>query len=364
MRIGLLTLALAHNYGAILQNFALQTILRRLGHTPITIHYYRGSINNYIKIWLKFIIKCLIRHPNRKYKPFTLYSHIYGRFDGVYKFCKLHIAETRPFFGLDSKAKSLDEFDAYIVGSDQVWRPVITWNIYNMYLDFVQYNDYVKKIAYAASFGVDNWEYNDEQTDKCKELIKKFDAISVREASGINLCRDYLNVDAQHVLDPTMLLSADDYCKLIENSGEKYNYNGEVCVYILDMTPQKETLIQNFCNKNNLSWYRVGAPYENGDVPSIESWLAGFDKAKYVITDSFHGSVFSIIFKKPFVSIGNDARGMSRFHSLLRLFNLDERLIPETEIIDEITEPNWEEVNKVLTKWKIDSINFLIDALK
>lgn len=363
MKIGILTQMLWGNYGGILQNYALQTVLKRMGHNPQTINYYFSNrrVFDGVVAWCKYFVRLILHITNIGDKPRSINGCVYNRNDGVVKFCRKYINETYPIRGRKLRSRIYDRYDAYIVGSDQTWRPAYNRGdrLYYMYLDFVQNNDYVKKIAYAASFGVDNWEYNDEQTDKCKELIKKFDAISVREASGINLCRDYLNVDAQHVLDPTMLLSADDYCKLIENSGEKYNYNGEVCVYILDMTPQKETLIQNFCNKNNLSWYRVGAPYENGDVPSIESWLAGFDKAKYVITDSFHGSVFSIIFNKPFVSIGNDVRGMSRFNSLLGVFNLEDRLVSEKDELITITPPNWEAVNAILSEWQKKSINFL-----
>ena len=294
-----------------------------------------------------------------EFAPRSLTGIIYGRKDGVVQFCRRYINETYPIRGGKLKARIYNNFDAYIVGSDQTWRPAYNWGdrLYYMYLDFVKDNDSVKKIAYAASFGVDNWEYSQDQTNKCKELIKKFDAISVREVSGIALCRDYLNVEAQHLLDPTLLLSADDYRLLIKD--KDFGYKGEVCVYILDMTEEKRRLINVFCSKNNLRWYPVGTCLNNGDMPSIESWLAGFDKAKYVITDSFHGSVFSIIFNKPFVSIGNNARGMSRFDSLLGVFNLEDRLVSENDELRTITPPNWEAVNAIRSEWQEKSINFL-----
>lgn len=363
MKIGILTQMLWGNYGGILQNYALQTVLKRLGHNPLTVNYYFSNrrVLEGVIAWCKYFIKRVLCMKAPEFAPRSLTSVIYEHNDGIVQFCRRYINETFPMRGGRLKARIYNNFDAYIVGSDQTWRPAYNWGdrLYYMYLDFVEDNDSVKKIAYAASFGVDNWEYSQEQTNKCKELIKKFDAISVREASGIDLCREYLNVESQHVLDPTLLLSADDYRSLIENKGEKYNCDGEVCAYILDMTPEKEKLIQNFCDKNKLRWYLVGEQLKNGDVSSIESWLAGFDKAKYVITDSFHGSVFSIIFNKPFVSIGNDARGMSRFNSLLGIFHLKDRLVSENDELSIITSPNWEAVNAILSEWQEKSINFL-----
>ena len=361
MKIGILTQPLWGNYGGILQNYALQIVLKRLGHTPYTIHYYKQSVTwDFLLEWVKYIVKCVIRHPNRIYKPrYTLRNYVLNRYNSVDPFIRKYINTTYPINGVTCDKVEKYNIDAYVVGSDQTWRPIYNWGdrLYYMYLDFVQDNDSVKKIAYAASFGVDNWEYSKEQTNKCKELIKKFDAISVREASGIDLCRNYLNAEAQHVLDPTLLLSAADYRLLIKD--KNFDYQGDVCVYILDMTEEKRKLINDYCNRNNLRWYQVGALLKNGYTPSIESWLAGFDKAKYVITDSFHGSVFSIIFNKPFVSIGNDVRGMSRFNSLLGVFNLEDRLVSEKDELITITPPNWEAVNAILSEWQKKSINFL-----
>lgn len=129
------------------------------------------------------------------------------------------------------------------------------------------------------------------------------------------------------------------------------------------MTDDKQNLINDFCRKNNIKPYRVGTHLENGCLPSIENWLASFDQAKYVITDSFHGSVFSIIFNKPFITIGNKERGMSRFNSLLKQFNLEDRLLVD-EQLDCITDPNWVKVNNILNEWRKKSVFFLQNSLK
>ena len=101
------------------------------------------------------------------------------------------------------------EYDAFIVGSDQVWRPSYNQHLEQAFLNFTENWKNVKRIAYAASFGVDNWEFTKKQTKECKRLVQKFDFVSVREDTAVNLCKEHLGIEATHVLDPTLLLSAD-----------------------------------------------------------------------------------------------------------------------------------------------------------
>ena len=187
-----------------------------------------------------------------------------------------------------------------------------------------------------------------------------FDAVSVREASGVTLCKQYLDIDAVHLLDPTMLLSADDYRDVVKKSEIKCREKGGVLVYVLDMTAEKQNFIEEFCKQKELQAFYVGKEVDCV-LPSIESWLDGFDAADYVITDSFHGSVFSIIFNKPFISIGNKARGLSRFNSLLSIFNLEDRLVDLDESVEMPSMPDtdWSKVNAIMKEWQEKSINFL-----
>lgn len=230
MKIAILTQPLLENYGGILQNYALQVVLKRLGHNCYTIHYSRQTLLFAIILWCKYFLKCIIRHPGRNSKPPTIGNCIHHRRDHVASFVRKHIVETSPQKGLDSNMDFLREFDAFIVGSDQTWRPIYNLKdeLYYKFLDFVPNDSKAKRISYAASFGTDYWEYTDEQTRKCKCLIQKFDAVSVREAVGIDFCSRYFAVEAQQVLDPTLLLSADDYRSLISDDG----YIGGMCVYM------------------------------------------------------------------------------------------------------------------------------------
>src|SRR5690606_22627300 len=132
------------------------------------------------------------------------------------------------------------KFDIAVVGSDQVWRPKYSPDIYNYFGDFLGNKKQI--ISYAASFGVDNWEFTKKQTDICKKLVKKFKAVSVRESSAIDLCYQYLGTDAELVLDPALLLSKDDYQKVI-SSYKGIKKNSGVLTYILDRNEAKAEIV-------------------------------------------------------------------------------------------------------------------------
>ena len=197
-----------------------------------------------------------------------------------------------------------------------------------------------KRIAYAASFGVDNWEFSSEETRICKELAKSFNAISVREDTGVGLCEEYFGIKAEQVLDPTLLLHSSDYVKLIKEASLQKN-NRKLFAYVLDKTPEKIAFVEKVAKEKglqpnyiNLSFGDIREPVKQRILPSVEQWLSYFYDAEFVVTDSFHGCVFSIIFNKKFVTIGNEERGMSRFKSLLSLLGLERRLCTNLSDID------------------------------
>ena len=272
---------------------------------------------------------------------------------------KSHIATTDIVDKYSSKLISKYELDAVVTGSDQVWRPCYNRRVLtNMFLDFV--GKRTKKIAYAASFGVDYWEYKPRKARKCGELARRLDAISVREGSGVSLCRNYLGVEAIEVLDPTLLLSAEVYkevCSNVAPSGERY-----VAAYILDATPEKVALVEQEARRRGVAAKIYGA--DKDAELSIEEWLAMFRDAEYVITDSFHGCVFSTIFRREFAVIINSERGASRFISLLGKFALTNRTIIDANQGSVPTEPiDWQEVEINLKKYQEHSMTFLTQAL-
>ena len=234
MKIGIVTQPLSRNYGGILQNYALQQTLIKLGHYPYTFDLGKFTWKDWFGITIKSIIKLIIGRPYA-FVDIPPKRHQQERILRQFVNDKINLILPRSYNPLIEQVKKYN-LEAIIVGSDQVWRPKYNRCIEDMYLKFAE-NLKLVKIAYAASFGTNKWEYSEEQTKICKSLAQHFDAISVREKSGVDLCKKYLSVDATHILDPTLLLTADDYKTLlthIPETGSKYLF-----AYILDQTEEK-----------------------------------------------------------------------------------------------------------------------------
>lgn len=360
MRICILTQPLGKNYGAIIQNYALQQILIRLGHKPITLDYER----RYNKLrWIlgksKDLLFCSHIYDNISYPKYNRVG-----LSSINEFIHNNLFLSKPYNYISSSFISKYNIQVIIVGSDQVWRPKYNvMSLYSMFLDFaVGIN--IPKISYAASFGTDNWEYNYEQKIKCKELIKQFKSVSVREKSGIEICKKYFNIKAKLVLDPTLLLDKKDYLPLIKN--EKKTEDGILFAYILDVTKEKKTLIDLVAKEKKLIPFIVNADDKLKEGDRVEKWLSMFNSAKFVITDSFHGTVFSIIFKVDFYTLINEERGAERIVSLLSSFDLLNRII-ETKrenfaYIDRLS-INWNAIYEKLDESRKISMEFLIKSL-
>lgn len=266
--------------------------------------------------------------------------------------------------------------DAIVVGSDQIWRREYFRRIWkaeitDAYLGFMS-GEKIIRVAYAVSFGKKSWDYSQEETAACSALAKSFNAISVREDSAVDLCQSYLDVRAEHVLDPTLLLSRQDYIDMIEKANVSPN-SGKLFAYILDKTSGKTAFVNRVAEKSGATPYFIDCvsmdyskPVEDRIVPPVESWLRGFFDAELVVTDSFHGCVFSIIFGKPFIAIGNVNRGLSRFESLLKMFGAENRLITDLDNCDlsELCSDDSEKREAQLLDLKKRSLDFLTQALR
>lgn len=369
MKIAILTLPLHTNYGGILQAYALQTVLERMGHEVCLIEKKRTPLH--FSIWKaplvygKRILKNVTGHPfpifyeQKKYREGLIVRQYTDIF--IDKYIKRRIVD-------DFSEIHESDYDAIVVGSDQVWRPKYFGKIESAYLDFTEgWN--IKRIAYAASFGTEEWEYSPEQTEQCKRLAKYFDAISAREISGVDLCCKYLDVDAKHVLDPTMLLAKEDYIQLFE-AAKTPKSKGNLLCYVLDETLDKTEFINKIANERHLTPFRVNSKVEDRTAklseriqPPVEQWLRGFYDAEFVVTDSFHACVFSIMFNKPFIAIGNANRGVSRFTSLLSLFGLNGRLITDISKYTDIPLIDSNKIKSKLEYKKEFSKRFLTDCL-
>lgn len=364
-KIAILTQPLGPNYGGIIQNYALQKVLKDMGGEPITIDREKNNIplriflsNLKANIYKNILNKNLITRANRQ---FIAKNNL--------QFLAKHIQRSPK---IDSHEQLINyfqsqAFDTVIVGSDQTWRPKYSPDIYNFYLDFLEDNASIKKLAYASSFGTADWEYTEEQTQVCQKLAQQFHAISVREDAAVDLCREKLGVEAIHLLDPTLLLTAEDYSQLIDRP----KTNKGLFTYVLDQSVEKQNFIQRVADTLELKQHTNQAiPFDplvkrkitDYIIPPLEGWLQGFRDADFVVTDSFHGTVFSIIFNKPFIALVNKARGASRFESILGKLGLEHRLIYDVNNLDKdlLKDPiDYVQVHQQLNELKATSLSFL-----
>lgn len=383
MRIGIVTQPLHNNYGGLLQNYALQRVLRDSGHDPITLDWSPISIpwwkeKGYnLKIWVYRNILGNKAVPRPSYKLNQVENKIISR--NNYKFIDKYISHTEKVNSSKGFSEILNRegVQTLIAGSDQCWRPNYAGgHIYDMFFRFAE-NKNINRIAYAASFGTDIWEFSIEQTEECRRLVNKFNLVTVREKSGVDLCRDNLKVNATHVLDPTMLLDRAVYEQIAHDLGSHKSI-GNLFYYILDPSKEKIAMVDSIasardmkpftvmpiCQAENRTKQNVKKEIEKCVFPGVEQWLRAFMEAEMVICDSFHGCVFSIIFNRPFWVIGNSKRGNARFDSLLKTFGLEDRLITIGENID-INKPiAWENVNDILEQKRAFSKDLLLNALK
>lgn len=378
MRIAILSLGLYTNYGGILQSYALQHVLQEMGHDVDVID--KCKIMK-LPLWKKaisypyrFVLKYILGH--RQLNIFLEQEH--NRSFPVIS------REIAPFISKNINTRIINQFselkegdyDAFVVGSDQVWRKryfcgTYLTSIENAYLAFAK-RWAVKRIAYAASFGTSEWEYSEKDTAKCGKLLKLFSKVSLRELSGVQLCKMKFHKECSLVLDPTLLLNKKNYERHADQCECKRSI--PIVCYILDMNEEKMNFIKKFSDIqgkgyeiiNSYKVQDVNANVEERIQPSIESWLFFFRQAEFVITDSYHACVFSIIFEKPFYVVGSVSRGISRYESLLEMLGLQDRLICTDLSSFDITSAkaiDYLRVRSKLDKLRALSINFLKSGL-
>lgn len=365
-KIGIITLTPTSNYGGIMQSVALFQYLNSQGHDVFLINkkfFIKSSLKRVLIYILERIPLQNLKGFRKEYKKKLLFSKFY--FENVTRV-------TEEVYTLDEFRHQIKkyDFDAVVVGSDQCWRySYINDGSYTCYfLDFNMEN--VKKIAYSASFGSDIWGGVSKEKE-VSYLLKNFDAISTREESGINLCKQYFDIDnVEHTLDPTLLFDCDFYNKHIEDVNPSLKKDKLVTTYILDDNVNKKAIVDHILNnlKDKKELIELGKEKSNGLSYDVKEWLNNIKMADYVITDSFHGMVFSLIFNKKFLVIGNERRGLTRFQSLLSLVSLENRLInmnvEDDELINVIFENiDYAKVNDVLDVERKKSQQFLMKSL-
>ena len=378
MRIGILTLPLHTNYGGILQAYALQTVLERMGHEVVIFDCPLRKFK--LPIWKKPL--CYSKRIIKRYilqNKSTLINKEKIDFEkeryfrkNTQTFINAHIHRNVVRKLEDIKE---DDIDAIVVGSDQIWRMLyfksmwFTKRAANAFLAFTAgWN--IKRIAYAASFGNNNPEISEGEIEDCRKAISLFNAVSVREESGVKICKELFGINAQWVLDPTMLLSSADYTKLIDGKIGKSTTTGALMSYVLDENSDVSELRATIAKEKNLriniTNVAVNGIKQNNLIaqPPVENWLHSFLDADFVINDSFHACVFSILFHKQFIVFGNKERGMERFTSLLGMFGLEDRLVTSSSEYKPQPDIDYTKVDKILKEKRQEAMSFLESSLK
>lgn len=357
MKIGILTLGLKDNYGGILQAIALFCFLEQNGFRPVLIRKY--PIENPVKISIKNILK-IIPFQNIKGIRISNLKYIQNL-----KFWSQYINHQTPIFLKKVQIENYinsNDLSAIIVGSDQVWRyTYINDSEYDTYFLNFKLNKTIKKISYAASFGISEWECP-ACSKEVTALLKNFDFISVREKSGIEICSRNFNIKkVSQVLDPTLLIGSDFFKKMIQSENQEKT---DCITYVLDKNNKKQEIIDSINNKFNNEVNR-DLLTETSRL-SIPQWVDSFNKTKMIITDSFHGMVFAILFEREFFVIINKDRGSDRFISLCEKLDILDRLIDSEAInLDSINfkSLNYIEIKEKLSKLREVSSIFLLNAL-
>jgi hypothetical protein len=360
-KVGIITYHRAINFGAALQAFALQWMIKEFGVKCEILDYRNIRLENIhkkmsifecknLKDLLRYIM--LSQNNNKKHDKFRAFT-------------VENIEMSSPLFNFEDLIDIENNYDRIITGSDQVWNYEINGMDYAFFLDFVK--DASKKKAYAASFGLS--KIPEEYRQVYKELLIDFDPILIREKQGADIIRDLLSKEAPVVLDPTMLLSKDKWLNLDKNmnsSNDKY-----ILVYAFGGSINIKDLAINISHKTGYKIFWIGNSYKcSTKIKYIKSagpeeFISLFNNAEYIITNSFHGTAFSINFNKQFFTeLLPESTGVnSRLEDILDLFDLQGRKIISSDADVINSNINYYKVNKKLEEEREKSMSLLKDVI-
>ena len=329
MEIGILTLPFNANYGGILPAYALQTVLEQMGHHASHInrlpHHYLPPLLRPVAYAKRLVERYLL--GRRKRIRFEAYHNAIVQHTNPFIAQHIHLVGQEGVSSLQAK-----DFDAIVVGSDQVWRPEFWSDITTPYLQFAREWS-IRRIAYAASFGLGTWQYTEAQTRQCAELLACFDQVSVREEAAITLCRQHLGCEAVLMPDPTLLLHREDYLQLLPEASRLLSQDATTSTlfaYLLGDSEGDRALIDKLAQERGLRTHAIiaddspGRPLSACVRPPLEEWIGGIASSSVVVTNSFHGCVLACIFGKPFIALAHQQGGVSRILSLLHSLGLEE----------------------------------------
>lgn len=364
LNIAKITLNGYYNYGGVLQNYALQELLKRVSKGNVnTLWLSSRHFMPYVDHWgWKEYIKCAINWKNfrRQYWSYKNISWESARRTVIRKFCQKYISIKIPSRPLENLAS---QYDYFVTGSDQVWNPFFSST--RCREEFLTFVPSEKRIAYAASIGLDDIPQEDKAN--FTEWLNQMAYISVREQAGADIVKRLTGKTVPVLLDPTMVLDAKDWEKIEEQplwfDGKPY-----ICTYFLGERP---AVISEVAKKmGGIKVINIMDPDDfDSYITTPEEFIFLIHHAELVYTDSFHGTVFSILFHRPFVICDRNEAGMckmnSRINTLLGLFSLQSRYATaETGYqISDLHAIDFSHVDAVLKNERQRSYDYLTKAL-
>lgn len=356
------------NYGSLLQAIALQNKVEELGNDVKVIDFIRSD---------EAIVKCVITEGKLKNtwnkNIFTLALYCLLRIPvsilGDNKFAKMRkrfLKMTKRYSSCEELIKDKPIADVYMTGSDQVWGPVMSGEYeWAYFLNFCTDTD--KKVSYAASFGKKQLSKDAEK--KAFGLINRYDELAVREDSAVELLNSH-GIEAKQVIDPTLLLNSDEWEKLL-NVPECKIKQKYILIYEIHSNKVLDKYAVEFAKKVNLPLYRVSPLLHQCNrggkfifAPDLGEFVSYVKNAEYLITDSFHGTAFSINFNTPLVTLMPNTGTSTRNTSILKLTGLTDRIVTDVNDFSIMNKKvDFTYANKVLEEQRKESLEILKDII-
>ena len=346
MKVSILTYHWEDNYGAALQAYATYRVIKEMGHSPEFIDL-RLPYNPPLKSRIVFGLKRYRFNSFRK-------KHFKNLTKSTYR-------------SVEELRQNPPISDYYLVGSDQTWNPQIAKSLLPAY--FLNFgNDSIKRISYATSIGLNKWEESPYiSNSEIKEVLTKFKKILLREDSAIKIAKEVFNAEAEQVIDPVLLFNS--YPEL---TGEVSQTN-EIVVYKLIDNKYFYKMAKSIAKSLSLPIRSIGSVrmlkgFRLSYPESVNDWIKRIACASLVLTDSFHGTVLSLLYHKPFVVFAGDSKRITRIVSLLDQLGLSERIMDEKNSIQDYknlaSKPiDWTSVDKRLSYLRSKSLLSLSNAL-
>jgi len=353
--VGIITINGYYNYGNRLQNYALQKTLEDLGNDVETIKLSPTLNNKFVhKLKIKLNYYRGLITKNKKTKSHKI------REENFKKFSKEFIKETKKtYYNNYNLLKS--EYDFFVIGSDQVWNPYYTKGLPHYFAGFANES---QRISYAASFGISN--IPKEYKETYDKYLSEIQHLSVREEAGADLIKEITNREAAVHVDPVMLLSKDEWLD-ISKSAPNNDFPYLLTYFLGGIPDQHRNKVESIAAEKGLKIINLGDANDFVTYETSPSEFIDYVKnCEIFLTDSFHGAVFSIIFKKPFIvynRVGSQSM-YSRIDTLLNKYKLHDRKNENINYNNSVFEIDYNKTDETMIKEKDIALNYLQNALK